>query len=194
MCSLIQFDQPKVTDFGLAKRIEKDIDLTFSGQVLGSPNFMSPEQAVARRGLVGKRSDVYSLGAVLYHLLTGRPPFVAQSVAETLHEVVNTEPVSPRVLNPSVPLDLATICLKCLEKEPVRRYGSAQELADELGRFLQDEAIHARPVTVTERAWRWCRRNPLIATPGGNDGGSAPGPGHRLAHRCLPHQSRASAG
>lgn len=158
-----EFDQPKVTDFGLAKRIEKDIELTLSGQVLGSPNYMSPEQAAAKRGLVGKRSDVYSLGAVLYHLFTGRPPFVAQSLTETLHEVASSEPVSPRVLNPSVPLDLATICLKCLAKEPSRRYASAQELADELGRFLRNEPIRARPVTRAERAWRWCRRNPVIA-------------------------------
>jgi len=157
-------DQPKVTDFGLAKRLEKDTELTLSGQVLGSPNYMPPEQAAARRGLVGKRSDVYSLGAILYHLLTGRAPFAGDTVAKTLQQVENIEPVSPQLLNPGVPRDLETICLKCLEKEPARRYASAQELADELGRFLDRKPILARPVGRPEKLWRWCRRNPVIAT------------------------------
>ena len=157
-------DQPKVTDFGLAKRLEKDTELTLSGQVLGSPNYMPPEQASAHRGLVGKRSDVYSLGAILYHLLTGRAPFVAPTVAETLQQVQNAEPVSPTVLNPHLPRDLKTICLKCLEKEPARRYQTAQELADELGRWLRQEPILARPVSRPEKAWRWCRRKPVVAT------------------------------
>src|SRR5206468_3080296 len=156
------FDQPKVTDFGLAKRLETEIELTLSGQLLGSPNYMPPEQAAAKRGAVGKRSDVYALGAILYHLLTGRPPHVAPTVAETLQEVLNTEPVSPRVLNPGVPPDLETICLKCLEKEPPRRYQTAQELAEELDRFLTDEPIHARPIGPTARLWRWCRRKPVV--------------------------------
>jgi WD40 repeat protein/predicted Ser/Thr protein kinase len=160
------FDQPKVTDFGLAKRIEKETELTLSGQVLGSPNYMPPEQAAPHRGLVGKRSDIYSLGAVLYHLMTGRPPFVAQSVADTLHEVANTEPVSPQLLNASVPRDLATICLKCVEKEPARRYDTAQELAEELGRFVHDEPILARPASRVEKSWRWCRRNLALASLG----------------------------
>jgi WD40 repeat protein/serine/threonine protein kinase len=159
-----EHDQPKVTDFGLAKRLEKDSELTLSGQVMGSPSYMAPEQAAAHRGLVGKRSDVYSLGAVLYHLLTGRPPFVAATVAETLQQVQNTEPVSPTVLNPHLPRDLKTICLKCLEKAPARRYQSAQELADELGRWLRGEPIQARPVSRPEKLWRWCRRKPVIAT------------------------------
>ena len=139
-------DQPRVTDFGLAKRLHHDSELTLSGQVLGSPNYMPPEQAAAKRGLVGRRSDVYSLGAILYHLLTGRPPFVGETLTDTLQEVVNTEPVSPRLLNPSVPRDLETICLKCLEKEPARRYQTAQALAEELDRFLRNEPIQARPV------------------------------------------------
>ena len=157
-------DQPKVTDFGLAKRLEKETDLTLSGQVLGSPNYMSPEQAAARRGQVGKRSDVYSLGGILYHLLTGRAPFVADTVAKTLYQVQNNEPVSPQLLNPSVPRDLSTICLKCLEKEPDKRYATAQALADELGRFLNRKPILARPVGRPEKFWRWCRRNPVVAT------------------------------
>jgi WD40 repeat protein/predicted Ser/Thr protein kinase len=156
-------DQPKITDFGLAKRLEKDTELTLSGQVLGSPNYMPPEQAAARRGLVGKRSDVYSLGAVLYYLLTGRAPFAGDTVAKTLQQVENNEPVSPQLLNPSVPRDLQTVCLRCLEKEPARRYASAQELADELGRFLDRKPILARPVGRPEKAWRWCRRNPVPA-------------------------------
>jgi WD40 repeat protein len=157
-------DQPRVTDFGLAKDLHKQMDLTLSGQVLGSPSYMSPEQAGAWRGKVGVRSDVYSLGAILYHLLTGRPPFAADTVAKTLHQVQNDEPPSPRLLNPAVPRDLETICLKCLEKEPDRRYGTAQDLADELGRFLDRKPILARPVSRPEKVWRWCRRNPVIAT------------------------------
>ena len=160
------FDQPRVTDFGLAKRLHHDSELTLSGQVLGSPNYMPPEQAAAKRGLVGRRSDVYSLGAILYHLLTGRPPFVGETLTDTLQEVVNTEPVSPRLLNPSVPRDLETLCLKCLEKEPARRYQTAQALAEDLGRFLRNEPIQARPVGPVEKLWRWCRRKPLVASLG----------------------------
>ncbi len=156
-------DQPRVTDFGLAKDLHKQTDLTLSGQVLGSPSYMSPEQAGAWRGKVGVRSDVYSLGAILYHLLTGRPPFAADTVAKTLHQVQNDEPPSPRLLNPAVPRDLETICLKCLEKEPDRRYATAQDLADELGRFLDRKPILARPVSRPEKVWRWCRRNPVPA-------------------------------
>lgn len=163
-------DQPRVTDFGLAKRLGTDsqpsadiTQLTLSGHVLGSPGYMPPEQASGRRGAMSRRSDVYSLGAMLYHLLTGRPPFGGGSVAETLRQVEMQEPVSPRLLNPSVPRDLETICLKCLEKEPDRRYHSAKELDEELGRFLNNEAIHARPVGRPERVWRWSRRHPALA-------------------------------
>src|SRR5512134_3247063 len=157
-------DQPRVTDFGLAKRLDKDTELTLSGQMLGSPNYMPPEQAAAHRGLVGKRSDVYSLGAILYHLLTGRPPFVAPTVAETLQQVQTAEPVSPTLLNPHLPRDLTTICLKCLEKDPAWRYQTAQELADDLGRWLRKEPIQVRPVSRPEKVWRWCRRKPLVAS------------------------------
>ena len=156
-------NQPRVTDFGLARRLEGDSELTVTGQVLGSPNYMPPEQAMGRRGKVSRRSDVYSLGAMLYHLLTGRPPFVGEGLTDTLEQVLNSEPVSPRLLNPSAPRDLETICLKCLEKEPDKRYATSQALADELGRFLNHEPVRARPVTRAERAWRWCQRKPALA-------------------------------
>src|SRR3989454_3108264 len=156
-------DQPRLTDFGLARRLEGDSELTVTGQVLGSPNYMPPEQAVGKRGKVSRRSDVYSLGAMLYHLLTGRPPFVGEALTDTLEQVLNSEPVSPRLLNPTVTHDLETICLKCLEKEPDKRYATAQALADELVRFLNHEPIHARPIMRAERAWRWCRRKPALA-------------------------------
>jgi WD40 repeat protein/serine/threonine protein kinase len=157
-------DRPHVTDFGLARRLEGDSELTMTGQVLGSPNYMPPEQVVGRRGKVSRRTDVYSLGAMLYHLLTGRPPFVGEGVTDILEQVLNAEAVSPRVLNPSVPRDLETICLKCIQKEPDKRYPTAEALADELNRFLKTEPVHARPVTRTERCWRWCRRKPALAS------------------------------
>ncbi|MBI2947167.1 MAG: protein kinase [Verrucomicrobia bacterium] len=159
-----QDDQPRVTDFGLAKRIEADSGLTVSGEMLGSPNFMPPEQAGLKRGQAGRQSDVYGLGGILFFLVTGRPPFVAETVATTLQEVLHAEPISPRTLNRGVPEDLATICLKCLAKNPAQRYTTAQEVADELGRFLRDEPIRARPATQTEKLWRWCRRKPALAT------------------------------
>jgi WD40 repeat protein len=156
-------DQPRVTDFGLAKRLEGDSELTVSGQVLGSPNYMPPEQATGRRGTVSRRSDVYALGAILYHAMTGRPPFVGEGLAETVQQVLHAEPVSPRVLNPRLPADLETVCLKCLEKEPAKRYATAQLLAEELGRFLEGKPVLARPVGRLAKAWRWCRRNPRLA-------------------------------
>jgi len=157
-------DEPRITDFGLAKDLARDSELTVTGQLLGSPNFMPPEQAVPRRGKVGPQSDVYAIGAILYYLLTGRPPFQAEALTDTLAQLVSVEPVAPRLLNPSVPRDLETICLKCLEKDVPRRYPSAQALADELDRFLRGEPVLARPIGPAGKAWRWCRRNPRLAS------------------------------
>jgi eukaryotic-like serine/threonine-protein kinase len=157
-------DEPRVTDFGLARNLAHDSDVTLTGQALGSPNFMPPEQARGDLGHIGPSSDVYGLGAILYHLLTARPPFLGETVEATLAVVCDREPVSPRQLNAEIPPDLETICLKCLEKEPAKRYPTAQALADDLQRFLNDEPILARPVTRLERAWRWCRRKPALAS------------------------------
>ncbi|MCI0535009.1 MAG: serine/threonine protein kinase, partial [Verrucomicrobiales bacterium] len=190
------FDQPRITDFGLARQLRGDDHLTLSGQALGSPAYMPPEQAgvaavvrrradlsedagpaiqqpdseparrlttAATKGNVGPCSDIYGLGAILYHLVTGRPPFQGDTVPQVLRQVQEEEPVPPRRLNPSIPEDLQTICLKCLEKDPARRYGSAHELADELARFLRGEPIRARPVSPAGKVWLWCRRRPAIA-------------------------------
>jgi len=155
--------RPKITDFGLAKQVEVDSGLTATGQILGTPGFMSPEQARGANADTGPATDVYAVGAILYNLLTGRAPFQGASPVETLKQVLSREPVSPRLLNPTIDRDLETICLKCLEKDAGRRYVSAQNLADELGRYLSGEPIHARPISTTARSWRWCRRNPMVA-------------------------------
>ena len=157
------FDQPRVMDFGLAKLVNHDEELTTTGQVLGSPNHMPPEQAAGKFSASSPQSDVYSLGAILYQLLTGRPPFQGETLPEILVQVQNVEPIPPQRLNPSVPADLQTICLKCLQKEPARRYRSAQELAEDLGHFLANEPIHARPVAPGDRALLWCKRRPVLA-------------------------------
>ena len=154
---------PHVTDFGLAKRTAIDSSLTATGQVLGTPSYMPPEQAAGRMDKVGPTADVYSLGATLYNLLTGRPPFQASTVVETLSLVLDSDPVTPRRLNPAVPHDLETICLKCLRKAPESRYATAAALADDLGRFVRGEPILARPVRRVERAAKWCRRNRTAA-------------------------------
>ena len=155
---------PKVADFGLAKWLDGDSGLTRTDVVLGSPSYMAPEQARGKAGAVGPAADLYSLGAVLYELLTGRPPFRAATALETLEQVKAAEPVAPRRLQPRLPRDLETVCLKCLHKEPQRRYGSAAALAEDLRRFGAGEPIRARPVGVVERAWRWCRREPALST------------------------------
>jgi eukaryotic-like serine/threonine-protein kinase len=156
-------DAPHVTDFGLARLLEGGADVTLSGQVMGSPSYMSPEQAAGHSHAVGPRTDVYALGAILYELVSGRPPFKADTSLETLKLVVETEPVPLRRWNPRLPRDLETICLKCLEKEPRRRYASAQDLADELDRFLDGRPILSRHVGPAGKSWRWCRRNPALA-------------------------------
>ena len=155
--------EPYVTDFGLAKRVEGDSELTHSGSIMGTPAYMVPEQASGRRGAVTTSSDVYGLGTILYALLTGRAPFDCDSIVETLEEVRSATPVAPSKKNPRAPRDLEVICLKCLEKDPARRYGSAQALADDLARYLAGQPIVARPVTLFERAGKWARRKPAIA-------------------------------
>ncbi len=157
-----------VTDFGLVKNVEQmgqasHDALTRTGAIVGTPSYMSPEQARAERSLT-TASDIYSLGAILYEMLTGQPPFRATNPVETLMQVIEREPPRPRSLNGALDQDLETICLKCLEKDPSQRYNSAGSLADDLQRWERKEPIQARPVGSLERAWRWCRRNPVVAT------------------------------
>jgi len=156
--------EPRVMDFGLARLMEEDSQVTMSGVAFGTPSYMPPEQAAGKVRDISPASDVYSLGAILYQALTGRPPFRADSPVETMRQVVENEPVAPRLLNGAVPRDLETICLKCLEKEPQSRYATAQDVAAELERFLSDEPIHVRPATRFEKGWRWCRRNRTLAS------------------------------
>ncbi|MBC8354994.1 MAG: protein kinase [Planctomycetes bacterium] len=154
---------PKITDFGLAKRLESD-GPTVTGDILGTPAYMAPENVDGNASQSEALGDVYSLGAILYCLLTGRPPFQAATVVETLAQVAGRDPVAPRQLNQSIDRDLQTICLKCLEKQPSKRYDTAAELAHDLGRFLNGEPIRARSISGVERLWRWCKRNPRVST------------------------------
>jgi non-specific serine/threonine protein kinase/serine/threonine-protein kinase len=154
--------EPKITDFGLAKFMETESGLTQTGIILGTPSYMAPEQATGRNKDVGPAADIYSLGAILYSMLTGRPPFRADTTLETLQLVRTREPLAPVRLRPSLPRDLETICLKCLRKDPGRRYQSATALADDLARFQAGEPIRARPVSTGERLRKWARRRPAL--------------------------------
>ncbi len=158
---------PKITDFGLARRLEGDSGQTKTGEVLGTPSYMAPEQAAPGPEAVGPPADVYALGAILYELLTGRPPFQGATAYDVLVQTASVEPAPPRRLAPRTPADLETICLKCLQKEPQRRYSSAEALADDLHRFLTGQTIQARPAGAVERLWRWGRRNPALAAAAG---------------------------
>jgi tRNA A-37 threonylcarbamoyl transferase component Bud32 len=156
-------DNPRVTDFGLAKELDADSDLTATGQVMGTPSYMPPEQAAGKIDQIGPRSDVYALGAILYELLTGRPPFQAASVLDILNAVLHQDPVPPRTLNPALERDLETICLKCLQKSMDGRYVDCAALSADLRRYRAGEPIRARPVSSLERLLRWCRRKPTAA-------------------------------
>jgi serine/threonine-protein kinase len=153
---------PKIADFGLAKRLEGSPDQTRTGQILGTPNYMAPEQAGDGGGPVGTLADVYALGAILYSMLTGRPPFVGPTPWYVLGQVRSAEPAPPRRLAPETSADLETICLKCLQKAPPLRYASAEALADDLRRYLAGEPVRARPIKDWERAWKWIKRRPVV--------------------------------
>ncbi len=154
----------KITDFGLVKRLEGDSSQTRSGTILGTPSYMAPEQAKGETQVVGPAADQYALGAILYELLTGRPPFQGTSVLDTLDQVRNKEPVPPSQLQPKMHRDIETICLKALEKEPARRYADVSALAEDLRRYQAGKPIVARPVSAVERLGRWCLRNKLVAS------------------------------
>lgn len=156
--------QPFVTDFGLAKVFAPDSETTATGIIAGTPSYMAPEQASGRRAEVGPATDVYSLGAILYELLTGVPPFRAETALDTLMEVLGSDPAMPRSLNPRIPRGLELICLKCLAKEPGERYTSAAALADDLDRFARGEVLEVRPPTLVRRFWGWTRRQPALAS------------------------------
>lgn len=153
----------KISDFGLARRLDADQSLTLTAANVGTPSYMAPEQALGKANAFSPTVDIYALGALLYEMLTGRPPFRAETAAETQRQLIAEEPVPPSRLNASVPRDLETICLKCLQKAPERRYASAAALADDLRRFAEGRPIQARPVGWAERVWRWGRRNPTVA-------------------------------
>jgi eukaryotic-like serine/threonine-protein kinase len=155
---------PKITDFGLAKRLEDDTGQTHTGQIMGTPSYMAPEQARGDTKLAGPPADIYALGAMLYEMLTGRPPFKGVSAMDTVKQVIEQDPVSPSRVQFNVPRDLETICMKCLQKEPRKRYATAKEMADDLNRYLRGEPIKARRTPLAERAVKWARRRPAKAT------------------------------
>jgi tetratricopeptide (TPR) repeat protein/tRNA A-37 threonylcarbamoyl transferase component Bud32 len=154
---------PKIADFGLARHFDGASALTLSGARMGTPSYMAPELVTGKAGTIGPAADIYSLGSLLYEMLTGRPPFRGETASETERQVIAEEPVPPTRLNPKVPRDLETICLKCLHKDPPRRYDDAGALADDLRRFMERRPIRARRISRLEHAWRWCRRNPAGA-------------------------------
>ena len=157
--------EPHLTDFGLARLVESESTVTRTLEVLGTPSYMAPEQALGNNEAITSVTDVYGLGAVLYQLLTGQPPFAGGATYETIKLLLDTEPRQPRLLNPKIDRDLSTICLKCLEKDPKRRYSSALALAEDLERWLKHEPIQARRTGIFARGTRWVRRNPkLVAT------------------------------
>lgn len=157
--------EPRITDFGLAKLVHDDSDLTATGARLGTPSYMPPEQAAGESESVGPAGDIYSLGCILYELLTGRPPFRGSSVMQTLNMVVNQPPVSPRALNSEIPRDLANICLKCIQKIPTDRYESAEALAEDLTRFINGQPVSARPIGPIEKSRRWCWKHRELIAP-----------------------------
>src|SRR5262249_13439023 len=160
---LDQKGEPHLTDFGLARLVELESTVTRTMEVLGTPSYMAPEQAVGNNTAISSVTDVYGLGAVLYQLLTGQPPFAGGTTYETIRLLCDTEPRNPWVLNPKIDRDLNTICLKCLEKDPKRRYASALALAEDLGRWLKHEPVQARRIGPLTRGKKWVRRNPSIA-------------------------------
>ena len=160
---LDQKGEPHLTDFGLARLVETESTMTRTLEVLGTPSYMAPEQAMGNNSAVSSATDVYGLGAVFYQLLTGQPPFAGGATYETIKLLLDTEPKQPRLLNPKIDRDLSTICLKCLEKDPKRRYSSALALAEDLERWLKHEPIQARHTGVFARGRKWVRRNPTSA-------------------------------
>jgi serine/threonine protein kinase len=160
---LTEDGEPKISDFGLAKLLDADAGPTRTGAVVGTPSYMAPDQAAGKSKEIGPACDIYALGAILYACLTGRPPFRGPAMPQMLQQVLWDEPVAPRRLLSRTPRDLETICLKCLEKQPGRRYGTALDLAEDLRRFLNGEPVRARPVGKAERLTKWARRRPTLA-------------------------------
>ena len=154
---------PKITDFGLAKRLESDDRQTQSGDIMGTPSYMAPEQALGRTKDVGPAADIYALGAIMYDVLTGRPPLKGETIMETVRLVINTDPVPPSQLVPRLARDLETICLKCLHKDPQKRYSTAEELAKDLDRYREGKPIKARPTPLWEHGLKWTKRRPVAA-------------------------------
>ena len=161
--------EPHVMDFGLAKRDVGEVTMTHDGHILGTPAYMSPEQAGGHAHWTDRRTDIYSMGVILFQMLTGELPFRGNASMQ-VHQRLTEDPPNPRTLNRFLPRDLCTICVKCLERDPNRRYATAKELAEELGRFIRHEPILARPISRAERVLRWAKRKPALAAAGGING------------------------